>query len=623
MGTFVDKYKSPGRYVDTSLVYEQFDRTANYAAESFKMTQDYMKNLQDLLDELEVPSTDPIDVQPPDIPELDYGNRPDIGNLELSPNWPQVPFAPTLDDLPDISDVQIPVMTFRPPDYNMPETPDLDTVTPPGDLPQINMPEVPTAPNISLPDPPALNEIILPSPPDIRIPIFDSELPPVIIEVPGEFNWQETPYNSDIWCDLLDNVLHGLQYGGTGLDPEVEQEIWDRAKRRQSIEDDATMRKIRDTYSARGYDMPPGALAGAEIEAYRNADLNKQNLNSDIAVKQAELAQANTNFILDKGVQLEQILRGFHETQANRSFEAAKMIFQSGIEIMNARIAKSNLELEKYKADAAVYESRVRAALTAVEVYKAQVEAARVSSDIQKNLVDIYEKQIAAMDTYVRMYSAQMDAVKVAAQIEQIKMEIFNLETKAYIARMEGEKIKFDVYATQVDAEKAKAAMYAKTQLEAENMKLEAVLKQNTMDIEKYRGELAGYTAEIDAIKSQISAEVDLYRADISAYTAELGAQEIEYSAKMKYIEAKIQEARFNLEKAVAEVKAATEGYVAIKQLQEKGTEGVMGTSAQLCASAMNAVHASASISDSNSRGWSQSTSHGESISESHSFQEE
>ncbi len=636
MGTFVDKYKSRGRYINTRLVYEQFDRTAYYAEEAFDMTQNYIKALQHLLDDLRIPSTDPINVKPPNIPELDYGNRPGIGNLELSPNWPQIPLAPTLEDLPDMSDVQIPIMTFRPPDYNMPETPVLETVTPPGDLPQINMPNVPSAPNISLPDPPAIDEIPMPSPPDIRIPLFDSELPAPIIDIPGDFNWQETPYYSEVWCNLLNNVLDGLKNGGTGLDPEVEQEIWDRAKRRQSIEDDATMRKIRDTYSARGYDMPPGALGGAEIEAYRNADLNKQNLNSDIAVKQAELAQANTNFILDKGVQLEQILRGFHDSQANRSFEAAKMIFQSGIEIMNARIAKSNLELEKYKADAAVYESRVKAALTAVEVYKAQVEAAKVSSDVQKNLVQIYGMQIEAVNTYVKMYATQMEAVKVAAQIEQTKMEIYNLETKAYIARMEAEKIKFDIYSTQVEAEKAKATMYAeqvrayiaeveaaKAQLEAENIKLEAVLKQNTMKIEKYRGELTGYTAEIDAIGKELSATVDVFRAEIQAYSAETNADAAYYDTKIKEIDAKIMEARFNLEKATAEVKATTDGYVAIKSLEEKGTEGIMNVGAQLSASAMNAVNASASTSFSQGEDYSWRQSLSNSLSESHAYKEE
>jgi chromosome segregation ATPase len=396
------------------------------------------------------------------------------------------------------------------------------------------------------------------------------------------------------------------------------------------------MRNIREGFSARGYDLPPGALAGAEIEAYRNAGINKENLNADIAIKQAELAQANTQFITDKGVQLEQILRGFHESQAGRSFEAAKMVFQSGIELMNAHIAKINLDLERYKAEAVVYESRVKAALTAVEIFKAQVESAKVASDVQKNMVDIYEKQIAAIDTYVKMYATQMEAVKIAAQIEQTKMEIYNLETKAYIARMDAEKIKFDVYATQVDAEKAKATMYAeqvrayiaevegaKAQLEAENIKLEAVLKENAMLIDKYKGELAGYTAEIDAVGKELSATVDSFRAEVQAYSAETNADAMYYQTKIKEIDSKIMEARFHLEKAVAEVKATTDGYIAIKSLEEKGTEGIMNVGAQLAASAMNAVNASASTSYNQGEDYSWRQSLNNSLSESHSYKEE
>jgi len=615
-------------------IRDQFDKSMEYADISFDNTQEYIKILAQFLKELEVPVTGDIDVELPDIPRFDYDERPDMNDLELNPDWPSAPDAPVLDEVPDISDVEIPTMSFSPPDYNMPESPVLNEPQPPGDVPQINMPDVPQAPSVSLPDPPTLEEIAIPSPPSITIPEFEATIPNIELEPPGEFNWQENPYNSDVWCSLLDNVLHGLQNGGTGLDPEVEQEIWERAIRRQNIEDDATMRKIRDTYSARGYDMPPGALAGAEIEAYRNADLNKQNINSDIAIKQAELAQANTQFIIDKGVQLEQILRGFHDSQANRSFEAAKMVFQAGVELLNSRVAIANMHIEKYKSEAMVYESRVKAALTTVEIYKAQVEGARVSAQVQQIMVDAYGKQIEAVNTYVKMYATQMEAAKIASDIERNKLEIYNLETQAYIAKMNAEKVKFDVFSTQVEAEKAKAQMYseqvrafvaeveaAKSKLEAENIKLEAVLKSNGMLIDKYRGELAGYTAEIDAIGKELTAQVDGFRAEVAAYSAETDMQTAIYNVKIKEIDANIEAARFNLQKAIAEIDASTKGYVAVKELQSKGTEGIMNVSAQLAASALTAVNTSASIQDSSNKSQSKRYSHSMSLGETHPYE--
>ena len=94
------------------------------------------------------------------------------------------------------------------------------------------------------------------------------------------------------------------------------------------------------------------------------------------------------------------------------------------------------------------------------------------------------------------------------------------------------------------------------------------------------------------------------------------------FQAKVQEIQARIEAARLNMQVAVAEVEATTRGYVAIKELQVEGTKGIMNVGAQLTASALNAVNASASFGFSGNMGAGESWSHGESISESHSYDE-
>lgn len=641
MSVWVDKPKAIDISGSTSLnlVNERFDLTQAFAAETYEATKGFISDLQEIIAELTPPPTEDVDsITIPSIPEFDYTSRPRLGNLVIPNEWPtSKPSAPFLETLPDIVDISFPVMSFSQPSWNNPQKPTMDIIESPGSAPELNTPSLPDIPNVTLPDAPTLDTITLPSAPASTLPEFNEELFAEDISIDGvSFNWQESPYNSEVWETLLDKVVAGIRDGGTGLAADVEQEIWDRALRRQQAENEKLYRETEEYFASRGWPAPPGAMAGRLAEAAQEIAKNNTDLNGKIAIEQAELAQKNTQFLLDKGVNLETILREFHNTSANRALDGAKTLVGSAIDIFNARVAGYNLKIERYKAMAAVYEARVRAALEAVEIFKAQIEGARVTADVQKNLIEIYEKQIAAIETRVRLYSAQMDGVKVAAEIEGMKLEQFRLSTQVYVSRLEAEKVKFDIYGKEVDAEASKAQVFAeqvksfvaevdaaKAKNELQMNHLNAVATKNQQLIEQYKGELTGYTAEVDAAAKKVDGVVRGFEAEARAYSAETDAEAAMYGTKTKEIEARISQARFLVEKAVAQIESATKGYVAIKELQVKGVEGAMNVGAQLSSAAMNAVNATASIGYNQSRSEDANYSHSESISEQHSYQHE
>ena len=76
------------------------------------------------------------------------------------------------------------------------------------------------------------------------------------------------------------------------------------------------------------------------------------------------------------------------------------------------------------------------------------------------------------------------------------------------------------------------------------------------------------------------------------------------------------------MQKAIAEIDSITKSYTAVKELQLKGAEGIMNVGAQLTASALNAVNASASIGFSGASSSSESSSESQSISENHNWEE-
>lgn len=639
MGEWVDKPKDvdvSGR-TSLTLVRDRFDMTQTFATTAFNNTTEFIDNLMGVVSALTPPDTSDVDsVEMPEVPDIDYSARPRLGNITIPDEWPTVkPVAPALSDLPDIAEISIPVLSFSPPSWNTPEKPVMDLIAAPGDAPELSMPSLPAYPEIALPDPPTIDTITLPSPPDTTLPEFNEELLAEDFTLDSvSFNWQESPYNSEVWDTLLDKVVDGIRNGGTGLDADVEQEIWGRAQRRQQGENEKLYRETEEYFSSRGWLMPPGAMAGRLAEVSQEIAKNNTDLNGKIAIEQAELAQKNTQFVIEKGINLETILRDFFNNSAARTLDAAKTIVGSAIDIYNARVAGYNLKIERYKAMAAVFEARIRAALEAVEIFKAQIEGARVTAAVQQNLIDIYGKQIGAIETRVKLYSAQMDGVKVAAEIENLKLESFRLTTQAYVSRLEGEKVKFDIYGKEVDAETAKAQVFAeqvrayvaeveatKARNELQMNQLTAVATKNTQLIEQYKGELAGYTAEIDAAAKKVDGVVRGFEAEARAYSAETEAESAMYGAKVKEIDARISQARFMVEKAVAQVESATKGYVAIKELQVEGVKGAMNVGAQLSSAAMNAVNATASIGYNQSLSESADYNHSESISEQHSYQ--
>ncbi len=617
-----------------SLVQDRFTVTSDYAATSYNATQGFIDDVLTLVKQLETFNVPSINVASPEVPSIDYNARPKVGDLDINTSFPvNTAEKPVFVTLPTITPVDIPIFNIPAPDINLPDTPEDREVSGPGDAPAVGDVVLPVKPGYTMPDLPVLQDILLPSAPSISIPEFDSNLPDEVFENTDALSWQESPFNSDIWNALLTKTMDGIVNGGTGLDPAVESQIWERALLRQQGDDEKAYEEIEKYHSSKGWDMPQGALAGALQEKSDEISRNRRLTNIDIAVKQAELAQNNTQFMMQMGKDAELILRDFHNAQMNRGLEAAKAVATNAIEILNAKIAAYNGRIDKYKADAAVYGERVKAALIQVEIFKSQIEGVKVSAEVQKNLVDIYEAQIGAIETTVKIYTAEMEGAKVQADIEAQKISIFKTRVDAYVAEIGAEKVKYETYGIAAGAEKVKAEVFSeqvtaftsqvqakKVELEVQEVALNAGISKNQSEIERYKAELSAYAVELDAASKKVGAIVEAYKGEVAGYSAETNAEAARFDAVVAEIGARIEEAKFNLQKAVAEVESTTEGYMGIKKLQMDGINGVSGVSAQLAASAMNAVSASASYGYSGSESIGTSFNYGASSSENHSF---
>jgi hypothetical protein len=538
--------------------------------------------------------------------------------------------------VPSFDALEFPDFNIGPPAYDAPEKPDHDIISDPGDSPAMATIEYSAKPDIVIPGAPTLEDITFPAVPSITLPEFEGEVPTETWDMPPNFSYSEANYSSDIWADLLSKVLNDIRNGGTGLGALIEEELYGRALRRQETENERLYNEVENYFEARGFSLPPGAMAGRLAEAAREISRNNTTINAEITINQAELAQKNTQFMIEKGVELEGMLRDFFNQQAVRAFEAAKAIATIGIEIFNAKINKFNVEIQKYQAEGSVFESKVKAVLTQAQIYKTQIDACGVMSEVQKNLVAIYSEKIKALDTIIKLYATEMEAARIKAEVEKIKLTMFELQVKIYIARIEADKAKFDVYVRELEAERTKAMIYSeqiKGYLgEVEAVKVESdvqiqtadlVLKENQIKSDQYKAELSGYEVAVRAASAEIAALVDGFKAEVMAYSAETEAEGSWFRAKVEEMKVGVENSKTKLEKAVGEIDAAIKGFAAVKGLQVEGTSGIMNAATQLCASTMNAVNATASVGYTGNESNSETWSHGESIGESHPYEEQ
>ena len=592
------------------LVEGRFDASEKYASEALDKAKEYMDQLENLLGSLELPSSPELEgITFPVISPIDYSAVPSFTQmLEDFPTFGNVaPEKPTLDTIPDI-DVDFPQENFNFTEHSYP-APNINIDKPPEDNTDIKTVDIPDKPDIQIPDVPTLTDIDMPPAPNIDLPAFDAVSPTLTdIDKPAELNYTEGVYNSDIRVDLFGKILNDLKNGGTGLNVEVERELYDRGRERQRVENERLYNEVVDQFSAAGFSLPSGAYASRTLEVSNEISRKTDQINREITISQADLAQKNTQFTVEQARQIEGMLMEFFNQQETRSLDAAKGVAQNAVEIYNSVVTGQKLALEKYQTEAAVFEQKIRAELAAVEVYKAQMEGSKVKADVQESRIRAYGAQIGGLETIVKLYATEMESAKVNADVQKSKIEVFQAQTEAYAVKVGAEKARVDVFNAQIDSERSRAQIYSekvkayqskieakRSQAETQSINAENILKTNQLRIDEYRAKLEGYRAELEAETKTAQLQVEGFRTEASAYEVRTNAKGMEYQTRMQEIQAQIEKTKGQIQKQISQISAAQEGYVALKSLQEKATEGMMNANAQLAASAMNAVNASAS----------------------------
>lgn len=492
------------------------------------------------------------------------------------------------------------------------------------DAPLLGEQQFPDEPNEVMPTAPSLQSLSLPDAPTTLDLVFEGNLPESLEAAPdADFQFIEQGYQTDLLSGMVSKLELFVSGFSTGLPEEVEDQIWDRHRRRASISVRRLKTQNERYWGASGWNMPGGEVNRKNYEAEQDAVNVEVEASRDIAIAQADLEQKNFQFAFTTAKELEGLLIQHHDQVQQRALDAAKYAVQALIELYNAKVLEYNAGIEGYKALAQVYRDRIQGELAKVEVYKAQLEGQKLIGDLNSQAIAIYRERINAVLAIYELYKSKLEAVKTKMQGNELLLRQYESQIKAFETELSAKKLEYDQYKIANDVELTKSDVYKnnveaygkrveanKTQVEARKLKQDAEIEiQKRIPLEVYKTQADVFKTNIESMVEQTKLEIESMKAEVQAWESQAkmaDSQErtdiMRYDSHARLVEAK---SRLNVERYKAESAVA----LSKAELKASLTESQSRIQAQLTAAAMGMYNYSVNCSQSYSEVESKSVS--------------
>ena len=472
---------------------------------------------------------------------------PNVGPARTEPS----PRAPSPIQLPDVSGIT-PVNPENAPTWD--GTVEFDTSGTPGAKPSlpvlvaptVTVPTLPAAPTWNAPNEVQLSEVRLPTLTPLNIPtVTGLDIPSLVLpELQGRLDFADEAFDDSVVQELIVEAREVLG-GRLAIPSHIWTRIWERVAADVNRQYLARKREAQRAHAKLGWSMPGGVLlealqvAASEINAEISAKAN------EIAIKQAEMQQADYWQAMQQGVALTTLLSQIHNARQERLLKAAIAVIEAQVSVYNAVVTAYNARVQAIVSEIEIKKLQLQAELTKVEVYKTEMEGAKLGVEIDKAKVEMYMAQWNGIKIQAEAYEALVRGI--AAQVEAQKAAV-----EAYGEQIKAQSLVVQMWATEWDA-------YAK-KLEAEKLKLgkyEAEARVFESQVGRFRALIEGQTSRSNI---QIEArKLELQRAQIDAtrYQADWQGEQLKQAAYESYLKAReqlIAEGTLRLEKYKADI---------------------------------------------------------------------
>ena len=236
--------------------------------------------------------------------------------------------------------------------------------------------------------------------------------------------------------------------------------------------------------------------------------------------------------------------------------------------------------------------------------YEISIEQARLArAQSEHSLIAAINLEGQDKEKFTAMANRTLEAAKATVQVV---LDLYNTKVQGYIAEIQGAKIEADVEKVRVDAKVA----------------------ANKSVIDEYNANIESYKTQIQQEIAIVELVAKVYGYKIAGYEADAKVAAMDLDAQIKVYQGNIEQANNETTLTLKEAELAVQSYLGALQLTSDAIKAGGNVSAQIAASALSAVNASASLGDSYSRSWdvnhgySYGLSNSASLGESHTYDE-
>jgi hypothetical protein len=355
----------------------------------------------------------------------------------------------------------------------------------------------------------------------------------------------------------IESRLDTYLQGGTALTPEVENAIYNRTLDKNDID---ARRASADAWSKAakaGWSMPTALLLAQQSDIDKARRDNNARAATEIAIKQAELEQANLQFAVTQSINLRKVAvdaaMAYYSglVQINgQALEYARSIVDAIVKAYDIAVKEAEVKARLYEADARVYDSQLKGAIAIIEVYESQIRGELAKVEVNKAEVDVYRAQLDAVKTEAEVYKIQVEAAEAQIDIEKAKVDLYKAKVDAFVAQVNGFSAQWNGYAAAVSGERAKieaageqVKAYAarvqayEAEVRAKSTEIEARLAVNTQRLNSYKAHVEAYSALVSAEARGVEAEVGSFQSSVQAYKAQADAEAAQAASELAIYE--------------------------------------------------------------------------------------
>lgn len=574
-----------------------------YSQQLARTADNYIVQLGRLSGSLAAPTIEPIVTPTPDAPTIITTPLPDMQDIVwIAPGMP-TSFTGSLSVdalMPEPFDDDPPALVIpSAPVENIGAIPDAPGVELTFDYPTLDF-SLPAAPSLLSISVSRFTGLDLPAAPSDTVPTLNLIAPDVREYTPGE------GYASSLLTRLKATLEDRIANGGTGLNSDVEQAIWDRGREREYRQLANSLDEL-ERLEGMGFNLPTGIYVDARLKLTREADAAMVGHSREVMIKQAELEQANILKALELSVGLEGKLMDYTNSVEQRIFESCKYATEAGLALYNAKVKAYEAYLNAYRTKIDIYKAQIDGELAKVQAYKTEIEAERAKAEVNTALVQQFQAQIQAALANVDVYKAQVDIIRTKADIEKTKVEVFGEQVKAYSTKVNAYTANVEAFRARIQAEVSKQEAY-KSRVSVYSAQVDAAAKVVDAKVAEFKGNLEAKQIEWEAYKAQVGAEAErnksiavMNQAKAEAYKAEVSGLSAYNETLTKQWAAAVTIAEKTNELQINVAKMNADLYMTVRSLAAEAAKVGAQVSAQLGAAAMNAVNFNQSISSSGS----------------------